>query len=130
MKLLIADDHTLFRDALMQYLSRAEPDADVVLAQDFFETASILKKDQTFDLVVLDLRMPGMRGLDGVSQICRDYPAISQKRCLAKRSFALFKRWFRGKPLFRTKKVHATFNRLTMMMASENKLPLWKVCRI
>ena len=77
MKLLIADDHTLFRDALMQYVSRAEPDAEVVLAQDFYETAEVLKSDSEFNLVILDLRMPSMNGMDGVKLLRKNYPKIS-----------------------------------------------------
>ena len=38
MKLLIADDHTLFRDTLVQYIERAYPGAKVALAKDFHET--------------------------------------------------------------------------------------------
>lgn len=74
MKLLIADDHTLFRDALLQYIARANPDAIVELARDFYQTQDILEEDDDFDLVILDLRMPGMKGLEGVRKIREEYP--------------------------------------------------------
>lgn len=76
MKLLIADDHTLFRDALIQYIQRAEPDAEITLAKDFYETQKILDKEKNFDLVILDLRMPGMSGLEGVRTFREQYADI------------------------------------------------------
>jgi two-component system nitrate/nitrite response regulator NarL len=76
MKLLIADDHNLFRDALVQYIQRADPKADVALAKDFYETLEILTEDDEFDLVVLDLRMPGMNGMAGVRQFREQYEHI------------------------------------------------------
>ena len=74
MKLLLADDHTLFRDALIQYIERAEPTARVALAKDFFEAESALQKDNSFDLVLLDLRMPGMNGLQGLKTVREKFP--------------------------------------------------------
>ncbi len=77
MKLLIADDHTLFRDALVQYIGRADPDAEVELAKDFYQTEEILKQGDDYDLLILDLRMPGMHGLNGVKTIRKDYPDLN-----------------------------------------------------
>ena len=74
MKLLLADDHTLFRDALLQYIERAEPAAKVEVAKDYYEVADILKKAHDYDLVLLDLRMPGMDGMDGFRKIRAEYP--------------------------------------------------------
>ena len=74
MKLLLADDHTLFRDALVQYITRANADAIVTLAKDFHEAYAILKIAPDQDLVLLDLRMPGMNGMDGFEKIRTDFP--------------------------------------------------------
>jgi DNA-binding NarL/FixJ family response regulator len=74
MKLLIADDHTLFRDALVQYIERAEPSAQVKLAKDLPEAVEILAQDPDQDLVLLDLRMPGMKGLEGFRDVRKKFP--------------------------------------------------------
>ncbi|MCB1682471.1 MAG: response regulator transcription factor [Rhodospirillales bacterium] len=74
MKLLIADDHTLFRDTLVQYIERAYPGAHVSLAKDFHETRKILADECDYDLVVLDFRMPGMNGFEGLKFIREKYP--------------------------------------------------------
>lgn len=74
MKLLLADDHTLFRETLLEYLLRAEPDADIEVAEDFRQAYEILSGDPDFDLILLDLKMPGMNGLQGLRQIRQEFP--------------------------------------------------------
>ncbi len=76
MKLLIADDHTLFRDALVQYIERSDPNADVTLAKDFNSALTMLEQNPHQDLVILDLRMPGMMGLDGFKIMRDKFPDI------------------------------------------------------
>lgn len=74
MKLLLADDHTLFRDALVLYIKRDDPDAQVNVGKDFYEVQALMEEDPHYDLVLLDLRMPGMKGLDGFSTLRQKYP--------------------------------------------------------
>lgn len=76
MKLLLADDHTLFRDALVQYIIRAEPEAGLLVAKDFYEVLDFLKEKPDQDLVLLDLRMPGMHGMEGVQKMREAYPDV------------------------------------------------------
>ncbi|MFP4313939.1 MAG: response regulator [Alphaproteobacteria bacterium] len=76
MKILLVDDHTLFRDALVQYINRANPKAQVLLAKDFDEGYSTLQNNMPVDLVLLDLKMPGMNGLDGLKTLIDEYPGL------------------------------------------------------
>ncbi|MCB1783253.1 MAG: response regulator transcription factor [Alphaproteobacteria bacterium] len=74
MKILIADDHTLFRDALIHYIERSAPDFEIQIAKDFYQVQEILEEDSTQDLILLDLRMPGMKGLEGLRYIRENFP--------------------------------------------------------
>ena len=77
MKILLADDHTLFRDALVQYIKRANPDYELTVCKDFHEAyENVDAKSGTYDLVILDLRMPGMNGMGGVEKLRNEYPEM------------------------------------------------------
>lgn len=76
MKLLIADDHALFRDALVQYIERADPLSSVTLARDFHQALDMLEQNPHQNLVVLDLRMPGMDGLNGFKVMKERFPDV------------------------------------------------------
>jgi len=76
MKILVVDDHTLFRDALVQYLQRAEPGIEIKVAKDFYEAEALLAKDCLYDLVLLDFKMPGMKGHEGLKTLKNKYPDL------------------------------------------------------
>jgi len=76
MKLLIADDHTLFRDALVQYIRRADENCDVKVTKDFHGAYEEVEFNQEYDLIILDLRMPGMNGMGGFEKMREHYPDL------------------------------------------------------
>lgn len=65
MRLLIADDHDLLRDALKAYLEIDER-FRVTVAGSIAEALDLIGKEGPFDLVLLDFHMPGMDGLLGL----------------------------------------------------------------
>jgi len=76
MRLLIADDHDLVRDALRSHIERVTPGTEVLGAGSVDEALSILNHGMTIDLLLLDLRMPGMNGLDGLVRLVATHPEV------------------------------------------------------
>lgn len=76
-QLLIADDHPLFRDALMMALRQGDlSESRIELASTLDETLARLAEQADLDLLLLDLRMPGSEGFFGLIQIRREYPGV------------------------------------------------------
>lgn len=67
MRMLLADDHELFREAVSAMV-RSEGAVEVVTVSDLASALSALAASR-FDLVLLDYRMPGMNGLEGLDQM-------------------------------------------------------------
>ena len=65
-RIVIADDHPLFRGALKQALSGVADTVDILEAGDFDRTKSLVLDNEDLDLVLLDLTMPGASGLSGL----------------------------------------------------------------
>jgi DNA-binding NarL/FixJ family response regulator len=73
---VIADDHPLFREALKQTVSGMLKDADIAEAGTFAQLSKILESREDIDLVLLDLRMPGVQGLSGLVYMRSQYPQV------------------------------------------------------
>ena len=75
MKIVICDDQAIMRDGL-EMLLNLEKDIQVVgLAQDGAEAVEQVAQHQP-DLVLMDLKMPGMNGIEATRQIRARYPAV------------------------------------------------------
>jgi DNA-binding NarL/FixJ family response regulator len=76
MKVIICDDQALIRDGLEMLLT-LEKDIDVVgQAQDGAEALELVAQHRP-DLVLMDLKMPGMNGIEATRQIRIHYPAVN-----------------------------------------------------
>ncbi|CAA7619259.1 Response regulator containing a CheY-like receiver domain and an HTH DNA-binding domain (fragment) [Candidatus Terasakiella magnetica] len=69
MKILIADDHELFRDGLRHVLGQFEGPPVIVEASDFNEAIAAVQREKDMDIVLLDLSMPGMSWADGLHRL-------------------------------------------------------------
>jgi len=75
-RLVIADDHPLFRGALREAVAGLLERVDIAEAGTFDEVAELLERGGDVDLVLLDLTMPGVRGFSGLMFMRAQYPSV------------------------------------------------------
>jgi DNA-binding NarL/FixJ family response regulator len=75
-RLVIADDHPLFRDALRQAVASVVTGVKIDEAGSFGDLTALLERDSDVDLILLDLSMPGISGFSGLIYLRAQYPAI------------------------------------------------------
>jgi DNA-binding NarL/FixJ family response regulator len=75
-RILIADDHPLFRGALREAVSGFLQGTHISEAGSFDEAVDLLERGGDIDLVLLDLRMPGTRGFSGLMYLRAQHPGV------------------------------------------------------
>jgi DNA-binding NarL/FixJ family response regulator len=75
-RVLIADDHPLFRDGLAALL-RAGPGTELAAAASAGLEAVELARETQPDVVLMDLRMPGLTGIEATRRIIEDNPRVA-----------------------------------------------------
>jgi DNA-binding NarL/FixJ family response regulator len=76
LKLLVVEDHALVREGLVRLLGQLEERVTVLESADFEAALNLLDNDGEFDLVLLDLALPGIDGFAGLDILRRRYPAM------------------------------------------------------
>ena len=75
-KILIVDDHPLFRGALRLAAEGAVDRAEIREAADFDAAVAAIVAEPGLDLVLLDLNLPGAHGFSGLLLLRAQYPAL------------------------------------------------------
>ena len=75
-RLVIADDHPLFRGALREAVAGLLERVDIAEAGTFDELVELLERAGDVDLALLDLTMPGVRGFSGLMYMRAQYPGV------------------------------------------------------
>ncbi|MDY0871485.1 response regulator transcription factor [Dongia rigui] len=75
-RILLADDHAMVREALSQMLEGLDAQLSVTQAPDFPAAAALLEKDRDFAVVLLDYKMPGMKGAASLRELADRYPGL------------------------------------------------------
>jgi len=75
-RLVIADDHPLFRGALREAVVGLFAGVDIGEAGSFDDVVRLLERGGEVDLILLDLSMPGVRGFSGLMYLRAQYPSV------------------------------------------------------
>ncbi|RME02827.1 MAG: DNA-binding response regulator, partial [Bacteroidetes bacterium] len=79
MRILVADDHGLFREGICSLLAERHPDYEIHCATSFAEVESAITGERPFRLLLLDLNMPGMHGFESILRLqnqCGETPIL------------------------------------------------------
>ncbi|MDY0205894.1 MAG: response regulator transcription factor [Pseudomonas sp.] len=74
--ILIADDHPLFREAICNVIRSGFPGCSILETADLDSTLLLAVEHDNLDLILLDLNMPGMSGLNGLMSLRNEAPTI------------------------------------------------------
>ena len=69
MRILIVDDHALFREGINRLLEQIFPNAEYFQAATYDETITLCSSQQPPDLILTDLQMPGWPGFEAIRHI-------------------------------------------------------------
>lgn len=75
-KILIADDHPLFREAISSVIASGVEGSEVLQTDDLDSALLVTRENDDLDLILLDLNMPGMNGLNGLMTLRNEAPTI------------------------------------------------------
>lgn len=74
-RILIADDHAILRKGLRRILTEINEGYDIDEASNGYEVIEKIR-ERDYDLILLDISMPGLSGLDALKQIKAENPKL------------------------------------------------------
>lgn len=77
-RILVVDDHPLYREGMVSALRARLPGLEVLGAGSAEEGLSVLESHPETDLVLIDLRLPGMDGFGALAAYATRFPTVSR----------------------------------------------------
>ena len=75
-KFIVADDHPLFRDALIHAIGNCVDNAEIVEADSLDSLQAVVEEHTDADLLFLDLNMPGVSGFSALAYIRSNHESL------------------------------------------------------
>ncbi|GGJ57141.1 two-component system response regulator YesN [Anoxybacillus voinovskiensis] len=127
-KLLIADDEPLEREGLELMIQRMLPEQFLIFHAENGRSAIQQVERQRPDIVFMDIKMPGIHGLEAIAEIRKTYPAMKiviltayDYFTYAKEAISLGVNEYLLKPV-KKEQIVAVLNKLTEEIATEKKM--------
>lgn len=76
-RIIVADDHPLFREGMLRTLERLLPGAQIEQAGNLDEVLTLARHGGEIDSLVLDLRFPGLTSLSVIGQLRQEFKRTS-----------------------------------------------------
>lgn len=76
MRILLVDDHEMFRDGISMLLAKAQPDVDILQAQDLSQALQQLREHSDIEMILLDLHLQESSPHENIKSIKSRYPKI------------------------------------------------------
>lgn len=76
-RVIVADDHPLFREGMLRTIERLLPTATIEQAGNLDEVLALARSGIEVDSLVLDLRFPGIKSLQVISQLRHEFKRTS-----------------------------------------------------
>lgn len=74
-RVLLAEDHLLVRQGIRALLERIEDVIVVAEVGDGLEAVRVAREERA-DIVIMDIKMPGLNGLDALMRLRKEYPSV------------------------------------------------------
>lgn len=75
-RLLVVDDHPIFRQAISGIIEQKFPGSEIQQSDSIDDAHIKIQENPEYDLLLLDLKLPGVNGLNGLLELRNDYPSI------------------------------------------------------
>ena len=75
MKVLLIDDHALFKDGMRLVLAKLDKSTQIFNASSYEDALPIINENPDFDLILLDLGLPGLSDADALKAFRKEMPS-------------------------------------------------------
>ncbi|OOG86100.1 MULTISPECIES: response regulator [Pseudomonas] len=76
-RVIVADDHPLFREGMLRTIERLMPTASIEQAGNLDEVLALARSGMEVDSLILDLRFPGIKSLQVIGQLRSEFKRTS-----------------------------------------------------